>query len=312
MRSTGRIPHALLLKGTNGVGKSLFAERLAAQLLCLEHSRAPCGVCRGCTLVISGSHPDFNWIRPENNSATITVLQIREFIGSLSLTAALSARKVGVIQPAERMTTAAANSLLKTLEEPPGETVLILVTNASGWLPATIVSRCQAVDFPPVPQSEGRLWLESKIDPGQDGEFLMKLSRGQPLTALTWIHHDELPVRIEFVEGLTMLLGNEPRPVETASRWKALGIGRCANWLSSVLMDMIKLTSTQDNTHLTNTDLTQSMQPWVSQLDSRTLFALLDTCQNAVRLTATHPGLNEQLILEDFTIALANAVRRSA
>ena len=80
MGSVRGFPHALLLKGRAGVGKALFAQRLAAQLLCLERLSAPCGVCRGCTLVMSGSHPDFHSISPENNTTTITVSQIRELI----------------------------------------------------------------------------------------------------------------------------------------------------------------------------------------------------------------------------------------
>ena len=310
MGSVRGFPHALLLKGRAGVGKALFAQRLAAQLLCLERLSAPCGVCRGCTLVMSGSHPDFHSISPENNTTTITVSQIRELIDSLALTAGLSACKVGVIHPAERMTTAAANSLLKTLEEPPGETILILLTNASVQLPATVISRCHSIEFPPVPQSSGQRWLESELGPGHDAELPMKLSRGQPLTALDWVREEEMSVRLEVVNDIIGLLGDEPQPVSTASRWKEMGVRRILRWLDSLLMDFIKLAITGDNTQLTNFDATQSMQSIVSRLNLRTLFALLDTCRKSTRLVATHTGLNEQLMLEDLTVALVMAVRR--
>ena len=310
MGSVRGFPHALLLRGLKGVGKSLFAERLTARLLCLEQIPVPCGVCRGCTLVVSGSHPDFNSIYPENNSTTITVSQIRELIESLTLTAGLSARKVGVIHPAERMTSSAANGLLKTLEEPPGETILNLITNASARLPATVVSRCQSIEFPPVPQTEGGPWLTPQVGPHYDTELLMRLSGGQPLTVLDWIREEEMPLRLAFIEDLMKLLGENPEPVSTASRWNAVGIGRTMRWLDSLLMDFVKLASTGDNAQLTNVDVTQSIQFCGAQLDLKALFALLDTCQKSARLVATHAGLNEQLMLEDITIALVSSVGR--
>ena len=263
MCSTERLPHAILIKGPKGVGKSLFAERLCTLLLCMETTKAPCGVCRGCTLAGSGTHPDFSLVTPENESATISVTQIRGLIGSLTFTAALGRPKVGIIRPAERMTTAAANSLLKTLEEPPGDTVLILVAHTGGWLAPTLVSRCQSIEIPSVSVEQGRAWVKANISPEQDPDLLMTLSRGQPLTAVSWAQSGELSVRVELFEDFTALLGTDPRPVETASRWKSLGLERSAQWLDSLLMDFIKWSSTGDRSHL-------------SQRGSGAIYATLD------------------------------------
>ena len=110
MRSIQRLPHALLIKGPPGVGKGRFAERLASLLLCHQPENAPCGSCRSCELSVSGAHPDLRVVVPENESATIGVDQIRALISAFAFTPALGSRKMGVITPAENMTTAAANS----------------------------------------------------------------------------------------------------------------------------------------------------------------------------------------------------------
>ena len=310
-RSSGRLPHALLLKGPRGVGKGFFAERLATLLLCFEDGQEPCGRCRSCNLAGSGSHPDMRTVVAENDSATIGVQQIRDLIHSLTFTAALGRPKVGIINTAERMTTAAANSLLKTLEEPPGDALLILVANTGARLPATIISRCQFVGIPPVPQHLGCAWVNANIAEGHDGGLLLALSGGQPLTAVAWAETKELAARDTLFEDFIALLDGTSNPVQSASRWKTLGIECTTRWLGSLLMDCIKLVSTGERTYLINADLMQTMQPLVGQLDLIQLFSLLDICQGAARVAVTHTGLNEQLLLEDFAIAIASAMRRA-
>lgn len=311
MRSIQRLPHALLLKGPPGVGKGRFAERLASLLLCNELENAPCGSCRGCQLTLSGAHPDLRVVGPENESATIGVAQIRALIGAFTFTAAFGARKVGIVTPAENMTTAAANSLLKTLEEPPGDAMLILIATTVGWLPPTVLSRCQSIHFPPVSAGHGEVaWLKTKIAPEQDANLLLTLSRGQPLTAVDWAENDELSIRESLLDDIAALLSVDPEPVGTASRWKSLGVARSVQWLGSLLMDLVKLSVTGSFLHLINQDLAESMQPLVGRLDLKKLFSMLDTCQETARLAAGYTGLNEQLLLENLAIAMAGAVRK--
>ena len=209
------------------------------------------------------------------------------------------------------MTTAAANSLLKTLEEPPGDALLILVANTGARLPATIISRCQFVGIPPVPQHLGCAWVNANIAEGHDGGLLLALSGGQPLTAVAWAETKELAARDTLFEDFIALLDGTSNPVQSASRWKTLGIECTTRWLGSLLMDCIKLVSTGERTYLINADLMQTMQPLVGQLDLIQLFSLLDICQGAARVAVTHTGLNEQLLLEDFAIAIASAMRRA-
>ena len=119
---------------------------MVARLLCRENEPAGlCSHCRSCTLLAAGSHPDYFDLQPDEGKQVIKVDQVRALIGKLDLTTSISERKVACIHPAEEMNAAAANALLKSLEEPAGNTVLILVSDNPGRLPVTIRSRCQAI-----------------------------------------------------------------------------------------------------------------------------------------------------------------------
>ena len=157
----GRVPHALLLRGAAGNGKAGFAVRLAAVLLC-RSDNPPCGACESCRLCAAGSHPDrFDVTIPEDRRE-IVVDQIRDLVHSVSLTARLGGYKAVIVNPAEQMNRHAANTLLKTLEEPPGATVFILVSSNPALLLATIRSRCQMIDFPVADRETALKWLRDR------------------------------------------------------------------------------------------------------------------------------------------------------
>jgi DNA polymerase-3 subunit delta' len=186
---SGRLAHALLLSGLAGTGKLDFAREMAGGLLCLEGSMPGCGGCRSCQLLSTGAHPDFRLLGLELNDkgnlrSEIVIEQIRNLISAVQLTTTISARKVALLHPAEAMNRNAANALLKTLEEPPGETVLILVSHDPGRLPVTIRSRCQALQLR-MPHSSALMdWLRdvSGCD-AATAESALNASAGSPLRA---------------------------------------------------------------------------------------------------------------------------------
>lgn len=143
-----RMPHALLFAGPESVGKYLAAKTLAAALLC-ESGDAPCGTCRSCRMVENESHPDLVVVRPDKQN--IKIGEIRKMQKDLSLAPYMAERRVCIIDEADKMRDEAANSILKTLEEPVGDVVFILITAKRYQLLDTIRSRCMLVQFGSVP-----------------------------------------------------------------------------------------------------------------------------------------------------------------
>ncbi|MCP1726862.1 DNA polymerase-3 subunit delta' [Natronospira proteinivora] len=182
---SGRLPHALLIAGPSGVGKLQFAEYLVQARLCREPDSegSPCGKCDGCRQFLAGTHPDWRRLAVEAKRKTIRVEQVRELSAWMSLTASQSAGKHAIIAPAEIMTTGASNSLLKTLEEPAGNALLILVTSLPGRLTPTIRSRCQQVMIPRPDQQQALSWLSEQGE--GDWRETLALAGGSPLKALS-------------------------------------------------------------------------------------------------------------------------------
>ena len=148
MLKAGRRPHAFLFSGPSGIGKSLVAEVFAAALLC-ERADAPCGVCPACCRLGSGNQADYHRLEPDG--ASIKIEQIRRLQRETALAPYGGGCRVVVIDGAELMTDPAANSLLKTLEEPEGDSVFILLAAARQMLLPTILSRCMSFAFNPLP-----------------------------------------------------------------------------------------------------------------------------------------------------------------
>ncbi len=183
-----RLPHALLLAGPSGLGKRHFAEAMAKSLLCEKTADdgLACGICHSCRLFESGAHPDYSDLGPEAPGKAIRIDEVRRLIEFIGLTRGLGKYKIGLIESAEALNAAAANALLKTLEEPPEGALLLLVSNRPGTLPATVRSRCQALPFSRPAAEKSQSWLEGELEPAQKPLAALLLSRagGAPLAAL--------------------------------------------------------------------------------------------------------------------------------
>jgi DNA polymerase-3 subunit delta' len=145
-----RLAHAYLFIGPEGVGKSLLAKVFAKALNCEKGGAEPCGECVSCRKIEGNIHPDAVILSPEGKSSQIGIDAIRKIEGTMSLKPYEGRTKVFTIDGADKMTEEAANSLLKTLEEPPKDTVLVLLASNMFKLQPTIVSRCQKVLFHPL------------------------------------------------------------------------------------------------------------------------------------------------------------------
>jgi len=143
-----RVSHAYLFEGLEGLGTKVVALWFAKYLECQSQKAIkPCGVCQSCKDIDKNRYPDLAIISIKDNKKEISIEQIRELKRHLSLSAYSGLYKIAIIKEADKMTSEAANALLKTLEEPQGNTVLILITSTPSLLPKTIVSRCEEIKF---------------------------------------------------------------------------------------------------------------------------------------------------------------------
>ena len=198
----GRLPHALLLTGPQGSGRRQFVEQLSAWLVCEDGHNRPCGLCRACVLFQSGNHPDVLMVEPEEGSQSIKIDQVRRLGQWVNQTAnQAGATKLIVIRPAEGLGVAAANSLLKNLEEPPGATLFVLVAATGVALLPTIRSRCQLLSLPAADQVQAMQWLrEHSAAQEAELESALMLVPGRPIAALALLEQG-LPAWREIVSA---------------------------------------------------------------------------------------------------------------
>jgi len=195
-----RLAHALMLSGPAHCGKVDLARQFMAAALCLENRYPACGQCRSCQLLSTGAHPDGHVVTFEERDRQPGVLrtelvvgQMRRLIDALFLTNTISRRKAALIYPVEESNSSAINALLKTLEEPPSDTVIILVANDTGRVPATVRSRCQNLTVRLPGHAEALAWVVANAGlSNADAEAALEAAAGSPLRALQIAGGDEL------------------------------------------------------------------------------------------------------------------------
>jgi DNA polymerase III subunit delta' len=304
MQQQNRLPHALLLCGPEGIGLNQFAQTFAMQMLCLDNnSGSACGTCQSCQLFNAGTHPDLTMIEPEEEGKQIKIDQIRELLNYVTLKSFSGNLKIAIIEPADAMNRATANALLKTLEEPPSQSMLLLLSHRPSNLPITIRSRCQRIDFKPTYDQTAIEWLQKQTgDSDLSPELLLRLSAGGPLKALGLIEDDQLQFRHTLLKDLNQLNRKDCDPVQIAANWQAVGVENTLSCLMRIIQDLIRMKLLRERANLVNLDLKEDLQDLVNSLDLLALvrnydFVLLKYQQSTGPMNYNPLSILEEVVL---------------
>jgi DNA polymerase-3 subunit delta' len=273
-----RMPHALLIHEAPGSGGEWLANWTARLVLGTDKEQ----------------HPDWLRIHPVDDSKQIRIEQIRELGEELSLTSHQGGYKVGVITPADVLNRFAANALLKTLEEPPPRTVLILVVTQPSRLPATILSRCQRIRIAAPERAQAVAWLEAARGKG-DWNAVLDIVGEAPMLAAEADPEAVVQIGTEVRRGLEDAVAGRSDPVATAERWSRAELPlrlRCfENWLTERIRDQ-----GQSPAFLTEVGAVTYLQRPQTVLNIRGLFELLDGVRDLK--SALDTPINRGLALE--------------
>ncbi len=303
-RAADRLAHAYLLRGPEGVGKYQLARVLAAGVLCQNADDSACGRCRSCTLLAAGTHPDLLQVIPETAGKQIRIDQIRQLIAFAAKTAQMGGHRVILLGPAEAMNVNAANALLKVLEEPGADTLLLLFSHQLGDVLPTLRSRCQVL-YQPLPEAdEACRWLAGEqpdIDPEQLA-LAYELAGQRPLLARDYLAGDALDWRSRILADLGQVTKGQVAPVAVAGRWSDVDLLVLLDWLSRWLTDMVRYRETRDETMLGAAD-SRAMLRYIAQKAGSC--RLLDFYQQLLewrRIQRTQGSLNKTLLIETILI----------
>lgn len=296
-RAAGRLPHAMLLAGPDGLGKADFARRLSDSLVCPQVDEAgdACGSCASCRQTQAGTHPDQRSVVPEEPGKMIKIDAIRDLTSKSVLSAQEGAYRVFLIHPAEAMNRAAANALLKTLEEPSSRTVLILVSSHPTRLAATIRSRCQVLKFG-IPQvKDVRAWLVEQ-GAGVELDELLAISGGAPLRALQAREQGWLDESRRLSQELLTLKQRKANPLAIVEEWGKRPLPLLSDSLKRCLSDLVKLANGLRDTVIYHPGIRDDLQCLGEGIDLQRLYGFNDELLRLDR-DSSH-NLNVQMQLE--------------
>lgn len=293
-----RLPHALLFSGPPGVGKRRFADAVARLLLCdAPGENGACGACESCVLLRAESHPDLRLLEPAEGKRQIQVDQVRQLIAFCNQTAHRDrGRKVALIAPAEAMNRHTANALLKTLEEPASDTVLILLSHVPSLLLPTVRSRCLSIAFPVPSPEQASSWLSPLTGGEAACQRLLMEAGGRPLTALALYESDGLAARQACDDALLAMTEGRSSPVEAAEQLLEHELDFVLEWLTLRLNALGKQA-------IANSDesLPQPWQQWRRSTPGP-IYTLLQRTLELRRQSQQGVALNKRLAVESLLL----------
>lgn len=303
MAQPERLPHALLLEGPRGIGKRDFALSLAAARLCETPTPAghACGHCPACHWISQEAHPDLRILEPltvddEAEQGTtrkkyeITIAQVRALGDFVNLSSHRDGGRMVVIHPAEALNPAAANALLKTLEEPSPNSSLVLVSHQANFLLPTIKSRCHRIHMPQPSAADAAAWLQQQGV--TQAPLCLALAGGAPLLAREYGDQEYLKARQHFLSAL-----QKPKQLQwlqLAEQSAKSDLAARVDWLQKWLADLITLRQAGKVRY--NLDFVSGLQDLALQVNLMRMQKFADEL-GQIKRRLKHP-LNPQLLME--------------
>jgi DNA polymerase-3 subunit delta' len=304
-RRAGNLGHAWLISGPAGVGKINLALVLARRLLGTDDEPLELDAVSALAALAArhqplDRHPDLHWLYPEEDKETISVEQVRDLIDSFTLTAHRGHGKVAIIEPAEALTTAAANALLKTLEEPSPESYLLLLSHQPGRLPATVRSRCQHLSLrAPVTASIAN-WLGAA--PAAVAQAKRSIGAA-PLRIAAAVGATEISIFNKLESDLAEVSQDRLEPQAVAQAWAKGDTELALGWLRRRLHEELRsrYAAADGSTEVTVGARSALHNAW-RHLPARTLFEQYDRAEKLLNQLGS--GLNIDLALQAMLSAL--------
>ena len=309
-----RLPHGMLLLGNQGLGKTDFSFAMANAVLCQQPSadHQACGQCKACQLLAAGTHPDLHHLTPKappnskskNPVLSIRIDDVRALCDTLNQTSQYSGYRVAIIEQAELLTIAAANSLLKTLEEPGQNVLIVLSTSRPHRLPVTIRSRCQILRFTAPEEKLSLDWLNSNQTVQVSAEQLkqaLKYADGSPLAALNQLSQAEHQQILS--EAMTANISGKNSLDYAAKLAKFAKIQTLEGMLSWV-SDLSRISACGPEIAITNEQYRAKLQALANKASKQRLFRFHD--QLNFNLLHSSIAVNEQLLWENLLLSWDN------
>ena len=303
--TANRLSHALLLQGAEGLGKQVFAAWLACAVLCDKSADSDlkcCGECPSCALFAAGSHPDLIWVVPEEDKQQISIDQVRAAAERLTKTSYRQGYKVAIVDPAHLMTPSAANSVLKTLEEPSARSLLILITSQPSMLLPTVRSRCQKVTIARPSHEQAIAWLREKSGRPVDAA-LLEFAGGAPLRALSYADGRFDALNQQMQKSLGALLAGHADVTQVAAEWEKDGLNERLAWVDLWLTSLARAALAGNADLVTFPGRAAHLPSPSRTLNISGVYSVVDRAR-ALKSQLTRTALQRELAVESWLIAL--------
>lgn len=290
---TDRFSNASILSVDDGLGAERLVELFSRAVMCSNYTTEACGFCHSCQLMNSGSHPDYHVIRPEKEGKAISVDQIRQCNRLAQESSQLAGVRLFIIEPAESMNESAANALLKTLEEPSGNCLFLLVSHRANLLLPTIVSRCQQWVVSNPASSEVTSWLAQQAVNNVPA-YASHINNNAPLKALDFVEQGHVESYQKLEHQLLELLKGQGDVLKLAKEL-AVNPHNHLQWVWYLLTDAQKV-----HFSVSEPFFTPGSNALAQYLNYDLLYQQTINLSELIEQLREHPGLNCELLVLDW------------